>query len=155
MLVLTVKALHILGALLFLGAGMMTAWYKVRADRSGDPAVVVWCQREIVRADWLFTLPSAIVLPASGLYLVHAYGMPWTTGWVLLGIGAFALSGLLWLPAVWLQIRMRRLAEEALASGTLPAEFHRLNRIWMALGVPAFVIAVATVWLMTVKWSPF
>ena len=156
MLIPILKTLHVTGALLFLGAGLMTAWYKFRADRSGDVRIVVWCQQEIVRADWIFTTPSAVILPVTGIWLVYLYNLPWTTPWVLWGIGGFSMAGLLWLPAVRLQLHMRQLAEQALASGEpLPAEFHRMNRLWLALGVPAFAIAAFTVWLMVAKGSAF
>ncbi|MCC7110617.1 MAG: DUF2269 domain-containing protein, partial [Deltaproteobacteria bacterium] len=116
------KTLHILSALLFLGAGLMTAYYKVRADRSGKLEVLTWYQREIVLADWIFTLPSGVTLPATGITLALMSGQSLTQGWVALGIGAYSLAGLLWLPAAWLQIRMRRMAETALREGTaLPA----------------------------------
>jgi uncharacterized membrane protein len=47
---------------------------------------------------------------------------------------------------------MRGLAVDALERGApLPARFHRLNRAWFLLGVPAFVIAVSTVWVMVAK----
>lgn len=152
MLYLVVKTLHILSALLFLGAGLMTAYYKVRADRSGKLEVLTWYQREIVLADWIFTLPSGVTLPATGITLALMSGQSLTQGWVALGIGAYALAGLLWLPAAWLQIRMRRMAEAALREGTaLPAEFHRDNRIWLALGVPAFAVSIAALWLMVAK----
>lgn len=152
MLYLVVKTLHILSALLFLGAGLMTAWYKVRADRSGKLEVLTWYQREIVLADWIFTLPSGVTLPATGLALATMSGQSLTHGWVALGIGAYALAGLLWLPAAWLQIRMRRMAEAALRDGTpLPPEFHRDNRLWLALGVPAFAVSLGAVWVMVAK----
>ena len=82
MLIPVLKTLHVLGAVLFLGAGMMTAYYKVRADRSGDLKILVWYQREIVLADWLFTTPSAVILPVTGIWLAKAYQLPLTTGWV-------------------------------------------------------------------------
>ena len=152
MLYLVVKAAHVLSAMLFLGAGLMTAWYKVRADRTHDPLVVAWYAREIVLADWIFTLPSGIALPATGLWLAWMLGQPLTSGWVSLGIGAYATAALLWLPAAWLQIRMRKLAERAVQEGTaLPAEFHRARRIWLVLGIPAFAVSIAAVWVMVAK----
>ncbi|RLB54587.1 MAG: DUF2269 domain-containing protein [Deltaproteobacteria bacterium] len=155
MLVPILKTLHVFGAVLFLGAGMMTAWYKVRADRSGDLRVLTWYQREIVRADWLFTAPSAVILPVTGLWLANIYGIPWNQGWVGWGLAGFLVSGVLWLPAVWLQIRMRQMAEHALKHDEeLPALFHRMNRIWMALGIPAFLLAIFVIWMMVAKWSP-
>lgn len=153
---MTVKAVHVLAATLFLGAGLMTAYYKVRADRSGDLRVLVWYQREIVLADWLFTLPSGIALPVTGIWLAMTYGIPLSAGYVGAGLAGYAIAGVLWLPAVWLQIRMRNLAEAALRDGTaLPEEFHRANRIWLALGVPAFLVAVLTVWMMVAKTTPW
>lgn len=151
-LIVVTKTLHILSAMLFLGAGLMTAYYKVRADRSGDIAVVAWYQREIVRADWTFTLPSGFLLPATGFGLVHLYGLPLTTRWVMFGIVGFALSGLLWLPALWLQLRMSQMADAAHRDGVaLPGEFHIMNRAWTLLGVPAFLIAILTVLVMVGK----
>ncbi len=156
MLYLVLKTLHILSALLFLGAGLMTAYYKVRADRSGDLRVLAWYQREIVLADWIFTLPSGITLPATGLWLAVLLGQPLTSGWVALGIGAYALAGLLWVPAAVLQLRMRGLAERAIRDGTaLPEAFHRANRLWLALGVPAFAVSIAALWLMVAKHAAF
>ena len=156
MILLAVKTAHVLSAMLFLGAGLMTAYYKVRADRSGDLRVLVWYQREIVLADWLFTLPSGIVLPITGIWLAMSYGIPLTASYVGAGIVGYAIAGALWVPAAWLQIRMRTLAAAALRDGTeLPAEFHRANRVWMALGVPAFAVAAFTVWIMVAKATPW
>ena len=62
----------------------------------------------------------------------------------------------LWLPAAFLQIRMKRLAQRALDEGTdLPEAFHQANRIWLALGVPAFTIALAVIYMMVTKWIPY
>jgi len=155
MLYLVLKTLHVLGALLFLGVGLGSAWYKLRASHSGDPKVVAWASREIVLADWLFTAPSALIMPITGLWLAHLMGMPWTRGFVAVGVIGFAVAGCLWLPAVWIQLRMKRLATEAEARDELPGpEFRRLERVWIALGVPAFVVAVGLIWVMVAKWAP-
>jgi len=156
MIVLAVKTLHVLAATFFFGGGLMTAYYKFRADRSGDVRVVVWCQREIVRADWIFTVPSGLTLPITGWYVAWIYDIPLMGSWVTWGITGYVLAGALWLPAAWLQLRMRKLAERALAQGTeLPPEFHRANRAWIALGVPAFAVAAVTVWIMVAKQAPW
>ena len=42
MLPLVLKAIHILGAVLFLGTGAGSAYYKLRAGASKDVAVVAW-----------------------------------------------------------------------------------------------------------------
>jgi uncharacterized membrane protein len=146
------KTVHVLAAILFLGTGLGSAWYKFRADRSGDLRVIAWCQREIVLADWLFTVPAAVLLPATAVGLVAVVGYPWSTPWILWGLGGYALAGVCWLPAVWLQLRMRRLADEALQRGEpLPPAFHRAARSWALLGVPSFLAALATLWVMVAR----
>jgi uncharacterized membrane protein len=157
MLPLFVKAVHLMAAMFFLGFGMGSVFYKIRAYQSRDVRVIAFCDREIVRADWLFTVPSGVVLPLSGAYLVHLYHMPWMTPWVLIGLGGWAVAGLSWLPAAFLQIRMRRLALEAHASGekVLPVAYHRAHRTWMLLGMPSFTAAMVVLWAMIAKAAAF
>ena len=53
---------------------------------------------------------------------------------------------------VVIQIRMRRLAEQAAAQAQpLPPAFWQLFRWWTALGVPAFVALVIVFYLMVAK----
>jgi uncharacterized membrane protein len=57
-----------------------------------------------------------------------------------------------WLPVVWLQIRMRDIAQEAARTNTaLTPQYWRYFRIWVALGVPAFFAFVVIFWLMVAK----
>jgi uncharacterized membrane protein len=64
------------------------------------------------------------------------------------------VTGMFWLPVVWIQIRLRDLARQAEADGTaLPGRFHRLYRIWFAFGFPAFAAVLAIVWLMLARPS--
>jgi len=152
LLILAAKTLHIISATIFFGAGLMSAWWKLRGDRSGDVRVIAFAQREIVLADWVFTVPSGFISPLTGAYLVHAYSLPWTTDWVVVSIGGFVVATVCWLPAAALQVKLKRMADEALAQGTpLPAQFHRYNRVWLLLGVPAFAAAVGIIWTMVAK----
>lgn len=147
-----VKALHVLSATVFFGAGLMSAFWKFRGDLSDDPRVVTWAQKQVVLADWVFTVPAGIISPLTGVYLVHSYSIPFTTPWVLASIGGFVATGVLWLPAAWIQVELRKLASQCLAEGTaLPPRFHRLNRIWLGLGVPAFALSVFIIYVMVVK----
>lgn len=149
---IALKVLHVVAAMVFLGTGLGSAWYRWRADRSGSPAVVVWCQEEIVRADLYFTVPSAVLLVVSGWGMVHTLGLPWSTPWILAGAAGFATSGLFWLPAWYLQLELRRLAREAHARGEpLPPRYWRAARVWALLGVPSFGAALLTVWAMVAK----
>ncbi len=153
---LLLKTVHILAAMLFFGTGLGTAWFKFRADRSGDVNVIAWAQRTVVLADWCFTVPSGVLMPTTGLWMASMLGLRWTAPWVLWGLAGWAAAGALWLPAALLQIRMRRIAMQAVLQKTeLPPSFHRANRIWLALGFPAFAISVWVVFIMVTKRIPY
>lgn len=151
-LILLVKALHVLSATIFFGAGLMSAFWKFRGDTSGDLRVVSWAQRQVVFADWVFTVPSGLISPATGAYLVSVYGMPWSTPWIAASIGGYLVAMVLWLPAAWIQIELRKMTVAALANGAeLPPRFHALNKAWLVLGVPAFGVSVFIIFAMVAK----
>lgn len=146
------KTLHLLSMVLLFGTGLGSAFYKWMADRSGHVAHIALTNRHVVLADWLFTTPTVIFQPLSGLWMVHLLGMPLTTPWIAASLGLYLLAAACWLPVVVLQIRMQRLAAEALRRGqALPADYWRMARQWFWLGVPAFVAMVLVVTLMVGK----
>lgn len=155
---LDVKFLHVVSATLFFGAGLASALLKAWADRLGNLEAIAAANRGIVWADWLFTIPSAIALPATGLWMIHLGNRSLTDEWIVWGIGLYALAGLCWLPAAYLQLLMRRTATGALASGQeLPSSYWLQARIWFLLGIPAFLAAVLTIYVMVARrlpWSP-
>jgi len=153
---IALKTIHILAAMLFFGTGLGSVFYKMRADTSGDIGVIAWCQRSIVLADWLFTVPSAVVLPATGLWMALARDIPVTSGWILWGLIGYTVAGLTWLPAAFLQIRMRDLAQAALDSGEpLSPKFHTYRKIWLGLGFPSFIAAMTVIYVMVFRNAAF
>ncbi|MDO8695533.1 MAG: DUF2269 family protein, partial [Pseudomonas sp.] len=87
-----------------------------------------------------------------GVALAYVAGWPLNQLWLLWSMGLFVLAGLCWLPVLWLQIRVRDLAAQALATGTsMPALASRYMAIWFALGWPAFVAFIAIFFLMVAK----
>lgn len=146
-----VKVLHILSATLLFGTGLGTAYFMWSANRTRDARVIASVARHVVRADWLFTTPAVIFQPLSGAWLAHAAGYPWS-GWLGASLALYGLAAACWLPVVWLQLRMRRLAAEAARHGqVLPARYWRYAQIWFWLGVPAFAAVVGIFFLMVVK----
>ena len=90
--------------------------------------------------------------PVTGVALAMHLGLPLTQGWSLLSILLYLLTGLFWLPVVWMQLRLRDMARAAAARGLpLPAAWARLYRIWFAFGFPAFFAVLGIVWLMIAK----
>lgn len=149
------KTLHILSMVLLFGTGLGSAFYKWMADRSGNVAHIAVTNHHVVLADWVFTTPTVIFQPVSGLWMVYLLDMPLTTPWIAASLFLFVLAGICWLPVVWLQIRMRNIASDAAAQGApLPDIYWRMTRSWFWLGVPAFTSMVLVVALMVFKHIP-
>ena len=151
---LVVKTIHILSSVLLVGTGFGTAFYLYFANRSGSLEAQAVVSRYVVLADWLFTTPAMIVQPLTGVVLAHWAGWPLTAPWLFWSIVLYVSAGACWLPGVWMQIELRRMANDALVRGeALPARYWRLARRWELLGYPAFVAMLAIYFLMVLKPS--
>jgi uncharacterized membrane protein len=149
-----VKWIHILSSTLLFGTGLGIAFFLWMAHRRGDVAVIAATARTVVIADACFTAPAVVVQLGTGLWLVHALGLPLTHAWVAKSLGLFVLVGACWLPVLWLQVQARDLALQAARDGTpLPVAYHRAMRWWFWLGWPAFLAVMAIFWLMVMKPS--
>lgn len=149
---LIVKWLHILSSTLLFGTGIGSAWYLLFAVISKNVQAIAVVTRILVIADWLFTGVTMIAQPATGFYLIHLAGFPMQTSWIKWSIALFVIALLCWLPVVWLQMKMRDIAAEAMQQAApLPAQFWRYFRAWIVLGIPAFFAFIAVFYLMVVK----
>ncbi|MDR2874650.1 MAG: DUF2269 domain-containing protein [Methylobacillus sp.] len=149
---LLLKWLHILSAILMFGTGFGTAFYKWTTDRSGDTRSIALVMERVVLADWIFTTPTAFIQPITGLWMVSLAGWPLTQGWVAWAVALYILVGACWLPVVWQQVEMLKLARQAVADHQpLPERYWRLRRYWMTLGCIAFTAMIAISGLMVLK----
>lgn len=149
---LALKWLHVFSSTLLFGTGIGSAFYKWLADRDGNLEHMARTNRHVVFADWLFTMPTVILQPVTGLVMAHMVGYSMKTPWLAGSIALYVLAGLCWLPVVVIQIRMRDLCNEALTNRTpLPSCYHRYTQWWFWLGVVAFISLVVVFFLMTFK----
>ena len=149
---LWLKWVHILSATVLFGTGLGIAWFKYRADRSGDLALIAGVSRLAVTADWLFTTPAVIVQFVTGVWLAELRGLSLAQGWVLAALLLYLLAGACWVPVVVLQIRMRDIAVRCLTAGMpLPPEYLRYRSVWTLLGWPAFGAILVILYLMLFK----
>ena len=143
---------HVIGACVLLGTGAGIAFFMVMAHRTKDAVLITHTAKVVVIADWLFTASAVVTQPITGFLLARAIGWPLTEGWLLASFALYAVTGAFWLPVVWIQHRLRDLAGEAVRKGEpLPAQYHRLYRIWFLCGFPAFFAVLAIIWLMTAR----
>ena len=151
---LVLKYLHVVGATVLLGTGAGIAFFMLRAHQSGDARTITAVARIVVLADFLFTATAVVAQPITGVLLAREAGYSLNEGWIVASVALYVLTGLFWLPVVWMQMRMRALAEEAAKTdGVLPAAYHRLFRTWFWFGFPAFAAVLAIFWLMIARPS--
>lgn len=151
---LILKYLHVVGSMVILGTGAGIAFFMIMAHRSGDASFVARTARVVVLADFIFTATAVFVQPVTGYLLIKNTGMSGWEAWLVASIALYGLAGAFWLPVVWMQMRMRDLAEEALSAGqTLSASYRRLFGWWLAFGVPGFGSVMLIIWLMVAKPS--
>lgn len=149
---LIVKWLHILSSTFLFGTGIGSAFYMLFTSISRDVRAIAVVSRHVVVADWIFTATTGVIQPLTGIYMIYLAGFPWTSSWIMWSVGLYLLAGACWLPVVWIQYRMRDMAQVAARDNTeLPAQYWRYLRIWVALGIPAFFALVIVFWLMVAK----
>jgi uncharacterized membrane protein len=147
---LVLQYLHVIGAAVLLGTGAGIAFFMLKAHLTRDIFVIAGVARIVVAADFVFTATAVVVQPVTGYLLARFVGYPIFDGWVGLSLVLYGVTGAFWIPVVFMQIRMRDLAEAAVRSGTaLPDAYRRLFWTWFAFGFPAFAAVLAILWLMT------
>lgn len=152
MLYLVLKYLHVIGATVLLGTGAGIAFFMLAAHLRGDREVIAGVARIVVIADFLFTAAAVIVQPITGVWLAWSAGYSLLEGWIFWSLVLYVVTGAFWLPVVWMQIRMRDLAFQAVREkATLPATYHRLFWLWFAFGFPAFASILGILWLMIAR----
>ncbi len=146
------KYVHIIGASVLLGTGAGIAFFMLMAHFGGRPPVILGVARIVVLADFLFTATAVTLQPITGVWLAIVVGYPMTASWIVASLALYVLTGAFWLPVVWMQMRMRDLAQEAVDKGApLGRSYHRLFWTWFAFGFPAFAAVLAIFWLMIAR----
>ncbi len=149
---LILRFLHIVGSTVLLGTGAGIAFFMLMAHRTGEAAIVAAVARIVVIADFVFTATTVVAQPLTGVALAWEAGYALSEGWIVLSILLYLFTGAFWLPVVWMQMRMRDLAQVAATSrGPLPPAYHRLFWTWFAFGFPAFGAVMAIFWLMLAR----
>jgi uncharacterized membrane protein len=154
MLYLTLKALHVIAVVMFLGNITTGLFWKEHADRTRDPRLIAHALAGIIASDRIFTVPGVLLITVAGLTTAIVGGIPLLrTGWVVWGIVMFALSGVAFMGWVApLQKRMLKLMQTGVESGAPDwAAYARLSRVWGLWGAVALLLPLAVLILMVLK----
>lgn len=149
---LVLKLVHLLGVVLFIGNIVVTGWWKVMADRTRDPAIVAFAQRQVTATDWVFTLGGVVLVTVGGVGNALHADLPLGSGWTGIGMALFVLSGVVWgAILIPVQIRQHRMALGFSQGTEIPAAYWRLCRAWIVWGTVATVLPLAAIPFMVWK----
>lgn len=150
---LLLKMLHIFGGVLFLGNIIITGWWKVMADRTKNPAVIAFAQRQVTLTDFVFTAGGAGIVLAAGFgnALLHHMDV-WNTRWLSWGFWLFIASGIIWATVlIPVQIQQARMARQFTDGGAIPQEYWDLGKIWLGFGSLTTIIPLVNLYWMVFK----
>jgi uncharacterized membrane protein len=153
-LIYAIKFVHVLAAAAMFGTWLGSALFMRLAHGSGNPSVVALVARFAGGVEKTVMIPALALQPISGFALGWAIGLSSDDEfWILLSLALYALVVVIWLAAFRLQIRIRRLAQQAaLDNVPLADDYRSLFRLHAVLIWPGLAVAVALFLLMV--WQP-
>src|SRR5262245_34514769 len=141
--------LHVMAAIVWVGAAFTMAFLETRAQRAGSATRVVGLAREAAVLGPRVFLPANVIVLVSAVLLVREGPWGFDTLWIELGLAGFVVSflmGALFFGPGWSRVG-RVIEREGIASPEVPARIRRmLFGSWIDLGV-----LLAVVFVMTVK----
>ena len=156
MLYLALKTVHVLAVVIFLGNVITAIFWKTHGDRSsasgGDVRSRVQALDGIIMADRMFTVPSVLLILATGVTLVFVGNLSFLTPWILWSLVLFGLAGAVFGARVGpLQKKLLANAQAGLAGQWNEAEYQALSRSWRLWGWVATGAPLAALALMVLK----
>lgn len=145
--------LHVLGVVLFLGNIVVTAVWKLLADRTRTPQVVAYAQRLVTVTDVGFTATGVVLILVSGHALAGSFGGVFRgPAWLTWGWSLFVASGVIWAAVLLpVQVLQARLARGFRDGSAIPARYWRLSAVWAVAGTAATVLPLVNLYLMVYK----
>ncbi|MGB2831636.1 MAG: DUF2269 family protein, partial [Methylotenera sp.] len=135
-----------------LGNIIITGWWKFMADKTKNPQVIAFAQRQVTLTDFVFTAGGAAILFGAGMANVGIHHMDFSAKWLSQGMWMFVLSGIIWvLVLIPTQIKQVKLAQEFAKSNVIPEIYWKLCTRWNVFGAIAVVLPLINLYWMTFK----
>lgn len=146
------KTIHLVGVILFVGNIIVSALWKMMADRTRDVVVILFATRLINLTDVIFTAGGIVILLGAGHALAPSQGGVMATGWMLWSYALLAASGLIWLSILLpVQITQARLLRSLGPQEGIPDRYWRLAGVWAVAGSMASILPLPAIYLMVAK----
>lgn len=152
---LTLKVVHILAVIFFLGNITLAMVWKLDADRTRNPAIMAHVLNGVVLGDRWITVPSAVILSVSGVAMAIMSRLPLLhVGWIWESLLLFGLSGALYIFPIGPDQRRMLAIANAANQDAAPMDwsaYMRLSRRWLQWGAVAILAPALAVMLMVLK----
>lgn len=152
-ILLLLKGLHILGIILLLGNVLVTGLWKLMADRTKNPVIISFAQRQVTVTEYVFTGTGAALVLFSGITNAALQGKEfWYTSWMAWSVGLFAAAAVIWVGVlIPVQVKQARMAREAASGRSLAGEYWRLAWLWYLFGSIAAILLLMPLYWMVFK----
>jgi uncharacterized membrane protein len=148
---MVLKAIHIAAVATLFTIIIVTAWCKLAADRTGDPALIAAAQRRAVGMEFMLVAPVVVITTMAGYGMAIAFmSNSWELPWLANGQRTFCGALLIWTTALTpAQLVQSVIANKA--DGRLPAAYWFWRRLWAWSGGVAVSLLLATAYFMAFK----
>ncbi|GIP22158.1 DUF2269 family protein [Paenibacillus sp. J22TS3] len=145
--------LHLIGVLLMAGNIITAAFWKTRADLTGEPLVIHYAAKNVMMADYAFTIPGLVLIIASGSVMAGESGVSLIgINWLTVSLILLAVTGFIWLAIlIPLQRKMIRISADCVEKGTISPVYRRASRSWAIYGTAATLLPIVILYLMVMK----
>ena len=145
----SLKALHVLAAILFVGNVIVTGIWTASVFRARHTHDFRVAARAIAFTDWLFTVGGGALLTITGVSLAIGRGYPmWGTPWIRQAMVALAISTVMWLV---LLVPAQRIMLRPAFGDADDARLVRAYSRWNVAGWTATAPLIYAVWCMVAK----
>jgi uncharacterized membrane protein len=151
---LWLKAIHVLAVAMFIGNVVTGVFWHKHAERTRDPRIIAHAMDGVIRSDRLFTMPSVLLILASGIFAAIQGGFPiFGTPWILWTLILFGISGVVFGAKLGpLQRRMRDFARAGDQGGLFDfTAYQRMSKSWDFWGAVATIAPILGLALMVLK----
>jgi len=146
------KSIHLLGVTIFLGNIIVTAVWKMLADKTKSPAIVAYAQRLVTLTDFAFTAVGVLLILVSGHLMAPNFGGIDAVYWLTFGWWLFIASGVIWvLILIPLQVKQAKLAKDFVTKEEIPKLYWTLSKYWAIFGIIANILPLANLYFMVFK----
>ncbi len=146
------KSIHLFGVTIFLGNIIVTAVWKMLADKTRSPAIVAYAQHLVTITDLSFTAVGVMLILVSGHLMAPNFGGIDAVYWLTFGWWLFIASGIIWvLILIPLQVKQAKLAKVFATKEEIPKLYWTLSKYWAIFGIIATILPLVNLYFMVFK----